>query len=155
MWRRTFLTLIGGGFVPLSGCLSTPSNRVTSGNTSTMSQPLSAGDAKSGTVDNHRITAVEAISHKAVRRTTADGDTWVVTVTLRLKPQDEETVTVYPIGVFFVFFDADGQNIFQVYKTVSANTGSTPTTVSLSATFRPTEASADTFHRYRIDLVHA
>lgn len=111
--------------------------------------------SKPGRVDNHRITAVEAISHDTVRRSTDNGVEWVVTVTLRLKPQDDASVTVYPIGIFFIFFDADGDKLYREYRQVSANTGVTARTETVSTVFRSDRAGADTFDHYRIDLVHA
>lgn len=153
--RRAFLSLVGIQSALLSGCLSPSESAATPSPSPTTARTATQVVEKPGTVDNHRITAVEPITHEAVRRSTNDGHKWVVTVTLRLKPQDPEIVTVYPIGVFFIFFDTEGEKIYRVYQTVPANTGTTSRTVDLSAEFRPSEAVADTFHRYRIDLVHA
>lgn len=146
MRRRTFIALLGSESIFLTGCTSIGEPQTPT----TTSVP-----EKPGSVDNHRITAVETISHEPVRRTADEGPEWVVKVTLRLKPKDPETVTPVPIGVFFIFFDAEGEKIYRVHKQVPANTGESPQTVTLAAPFEPTEADSDSFHSYRIDLVHA
>lgn len=150
MKRRRLLTHILGIVPIFSGCTSFESRfqTETPPRTSTV-------DTKYGSVDNHRITAVEALSHTAVRRSTEEGHEWNVRVKLQLKPQDTEAVTAYSIGVVFIFFDADDRVLYRESEQVPANTGSTPRTVTLSRVFRPSKASTDTFHRYRIDLVHA
>jgi hypothetical protein len=114
----------------------------------------SAPETKPGTVANHRTTAVEAVSHDAVRQSTDDGHRWVVRAVLGVKPQDPDVATPFPIGVFFVFFDDGGEKLYRAYETVPTNTTSNAYTTTLSTTFRPSEASADTFARYRIELVH-
>lgn len=164
--KRRRLLAEAVALVSLTGCVTeSPESQPTE--TPTLTPPrttkptatptaTSTPDAsKPGRVDNHRITAVEALSHEAVRRSTEDGVEWVVRVTLRLKPQDEASVTVYPIGIFFIFFDADGTKLYREYRQVSANTCETARTETVSTVFRPDEAGADTFARYRIDLVHA
>lgn len=153
--RRAFLSLVGIQSALLSGCLSPTNSATTTSRSPTIARTSTQIVEKPGSVDNHRITAVEPIAHDAVRRSTTDGHKWVVTITLRLKPQNPEKVTVYPIGVFFIFFDTGGEKIYRRYETVPANTGTTPRTVHRSAEFRPSVAPADTFHRYRIELVHA
>lgn len=160
MQRRRFL--VGTGAVLLlAGCTSvvtrpsteTPPAASSPSPTATTSV-TSTPEQKAGAVDNYRTTAVEALSHEAVRRSTDDGHEWGVWVTLRVTPQDTETATVYPIGVFFIFLDAEGDKLYRTYKSVSANTGASSRTVTLSAVFRPSEAPADTFDSYQIDLVH-
>lgn len=180
MRRRTFVALLGGAAAFLGGCLSgtndadpdsetptstgtadeprgrTRSQAATRSRTATGSpKPTdTSAPVPSGSVDNHRTTAVEAVSHDAVQRTTDDGREWVVTVTLSLIPQDPETITVFPIGMFVYFFDEDDRELARVYETVPANTGDTPRTVTRSVPFDPSDPSVDSFARYRIDLVH-
>lgn len=153
MKRRRFLVASVGTAPLLTGCYTAPTS--TASRTETTRTTATSALTKPGTVDNHRTTAVEALSHEAVRRSTDDGHDWVLRVTLRLEPQNTETATAYPIGVFLVFFDADGRVLYREHRQVPANTGSTPRTVTLSTVFRPSEAATDTFGSYRIDLVHA
>jgi hypothetical protein len=159
--RRRFLAGTGVVLPSVAGCTSvvtrspteTPSGAASPSPTATAS-PTPTPETKSGTVDNHRTTAVEALSHGAVRRSTGGGHEWVVRVTLRVEPQDTESATAYPIGVFFLFFDAGGDRLYRAYENVPANTGASSRTVTLSAVFRPSEASTGTFDSYRIDIVH-
>lgn len=146
MKRRSFVALTAETVLWSTGCLSGP-NRQT-GSESTHS------DTKLGSVDNHRITAVEALSHDAIRRDDNGDHRWVVTVKLRLKPMYPKEVTPYPIGVFFLFFGDEGNQLLERFEVVKANTGRTPRTVAVEAEFEPTDAAAESFASYRIDLVH-
>lgn len=139
----------------VAGCASVvtrPSNQDPSPIETSSVSP--APDGKPGTVDNHRTTAVEAISHDAVRRSIDDGHQWVVRAVLSVEPQDPDVATPFPIGVFFIFFDDDDGRLYREYETLPANTTTNAYTTTVSTAFRPSEASADTFARYRIDLVH-
>lgn len=149
MERRHFIALSSIIIPFCSGCTA-----FNSGATTESPPGTSISNTKPGQVDNHRITAVTAVSHEVIRRHTENRDEWVVRITLEIKPQDTDRATVYPIGVHFIFLNDDGDEIYQEFKTVEANTGGTPRTVTLSGIFRPTEATADSFDRYRIDLVH-
>jgi len=153
MKRRRFLADTAAVLPSVAGCASVV-NRSSTETPSATSSPTATTsvtptpETKPGTVDNHRTTAVEALSHEAVRRSTDDGHEWIVWVTLRVEPQDTETATAYPIGVFFLFFDAEGDELYRAYESVPANTGASSRTVTLSAVFRLSEASTDTFDSY-------
>lgn len=154
MNRRRFVTAVAGGSAILAGCFS--SSRGDTNQQQDTAQPntdapptTTAPPDRTGIVENHRITAVEATAHDAVRH--ADGS-WTVEVTLRVTPQGTET-TAYPIGVFVSFLNG-GATVYETYQTVPANTGEASRMVTLSSRFDPGEASAETFDRYRIELVH-
>jgi hypothetical protein len=143
MRRRHILTLAAAGTGLLAGCTRSPSTPTPAGQ---QSASPTATTTPSGDVDNHRITDATVVSHGANRR---DGR-WVVTVTLDLKPVGD--ATPYPIGLFFYFFDAEGDELHEAYEQVPANTSGTTRTVTRSAEL---DTDLDAFARYRIDVVHA
>lgn len=156
MKRREVLAGTGVMLTCVTGCLSVVTQSANEDLSPTKTPPATrTPESKPGTVDNHRITAVEVISHDVVRQSTDDGHQWVVHAVLRVKPQDPEVATPFPIGVFFIFFDSENDKLYREYEKVPANTTSNAYTTTVSTAFRPAEASTDTFARYRIDLVHS
>lgn len=151
MRRRRFLSAVAGATAALAGCRSGPESPGTGSPTATGTATPSP--TPTGRVDNHRTTAAEVRSHGVTRVETDDGPAWVVTVTLRMRPQDPAVATPYPVGVFFLFFDAEGDQLAEQYRTVAANTGEAAYTVTRSVRYESAEAT-DRFRRYRIDVVH-
>ncbi|WP_255195512.1 hypothetical protein [Halorarius litoreus] len=148
MRRRALLAVAASSGGLLAGCLTgidggagTTSPRESRTRSSTPSTP-------SGHVENHRTTDVAVESHHTYRRD--DPPAWIVTVTLELQPVGD--ATPYPIGLFVYFFDAEGDQLHDVYKQVPANTSGTTRTATRSAEL---DTDVDAFDHYRIDVVHA
>jgi hypothetical protein len=62
--------------------------------------------------------------------------------------------TPFSIGVFFIVLDGENDKLYREYERVPANRTSNAYTTTVSTVFQPSEASAETFARYRIDLLH-
>lgn len=149
MNRRQVLAGIVGTVPVVAGCTAAgPSASPEATRTTTLPA------TKPGAVENHRTTAVEVLSHDAVRRATDDGHEWVLRVTLRLQPRNTETVTAYPIGIFFLVFDAAGEKRYREHKQLPANTATASRRVTVATGVRASTVGGG-FDRYRIDIVHA
>jgi hypothetical protein len=156
--RRVLVAGIVTAGTALSGCLSAESDERSSTSptpgspTPTPTSPTPV-PGRSGSVESY-ITEASVVSHDATLIETEDDRRWIVTARLQLDAQNPEVATPRPVGVFFVFLDAEGETLYEVHEQAPMNTGDGPDTATLSAPFEPSQAGQPTFHSYRIELVH-